>query len=95
MHDLVVSPFLGEYLVLRPGETRGVRISWERYNELCGAPTTPLWLAEVSRKAWNAEPGSVLVRRESELGYGKASYELNLGCNYRDAASRSCGLKQR
>lgn len=93
VHDLVVSPFLGEYLVLRPGEMRGARISGERYRELCSAPTAPLWLVEVSRKVWNAEPGSVLVRRESALGYGKASYELNLGCNY-DCEHCYLGLKK-
>jgi len=93
MHDLIVSPFLGEYLVLRPGDARGVKISGERYRELRDAPAVLPWLAEVSRKVWNAEPGVVLIRPESALGYGKASYELNLGCNY-DCEHCYLGLKK-
>jgi MoaA/NifB/PqqE/SkfB family radical SAM enzyme len=93
MHDLIVSPFLGEYLVVRPGAARGVKISGERYRELRDARTAPPWLADVSRKAWNADPGEVLTRPESALGYGKASYELNLGCNY-DCEHCYLGLKK-
>ena len=92
MHDLVASPFLGEYLILRPGHPRGVKISAERYRELRDTSTAPQWLTELSRKAWNTEPGAVLIRPESRLGYGKASYELNLGCNY-DCEHCYLGLK--
>lgn len=93
MHDLVVSPFLGEFLVLRPGHVRGVRISAAKYRELCGRTPGPSWLADASREAWNIEPGEVLIRPESALGYGKASYELNLGCNY-DCEHCYLGLKK-
>jgi MoaA/NifB/PqqE/SkfB family radical SAM enzyme len=93
MHDLIVSPFLGEYLIVRPGHARGIRINKAIYNELCGAQSTPLWLTGLSRKAWNMEPGPVLIRPETALGYGKASYELNLGCNY-DCEHCYLGLKE-
>jgi MoaA/NifB/PqqE/SkfB family radical SAM enzyme len=93
VHDLLVSPFLGEYLILRPGDARGVKISGQRYKELSDISNAPSWLAEVSRRAWNTDPGVVLIRPESALGYGKASYELNLGCNY-DCEHCYLGLKK-
>jgi MoaA/NifB/PqqE/SkfB family radical SAM enzyme len=93
IHDLIVSPFLGDFLILRPGDARGVRISEEKYEELRDAPAAPAWLAAVSRKTWNADPGVVLLRPSSALGYGKASYELNLGCNY-DCEHCYLGLKK-
>ncbi len=93
MHDVIVSPFLGEYLVLRPGHVRGVKIPRERYRELIEARVTPAWLTDISRKAWHTEPGAILVRPELALGYGKATYELNLGCNY-DCEHCYLGLKK-
>jgi hypothetical protein len=93
VHDLLVSPFLGEYLILRPGDARGVKISQRRYKELSDTRNAPPWLAEVARQAWNTEPGAILVRPESTLSYGKASYELNLGCNY-DCEHCYLGLKK-
>ncbi|SRR5216683_3909658 len=82
MHDLVASPFLGKFLVLRPGYANGIKIPAERYRELAQAGAVPAWLTEISRKAWDADPGTLLIRPESALGYGRATYELNLGCNY-------------
>lgn len=93
MHDLVASPFLGEYLLLRPGDSRGVKISPDRYEELCRSHIVPSWLVDISRKVWGAEPGTLLARPVSALGYGKASYELNLGCNY-DCEHCYLGLKK-
>jgi organic radical activating enzyme len=92
VHDLIVSPFLKEYLIVRPGDARGVKISKAKYGEFHGA-TLPPWLDNLSRTAWKAEPGPVLIRPESALGYGKASYELNLGCNY-DCEHCYLGLKK-
>ncbi len=34
MHDLIASPFLGDYLVLRNGNSQGLRISQIKYLEL-------------------------------------------------------------
>src|SRR6267154_1035703 len=93
MHDLIASPFLSEYLLLRPGDSRGVKISFAKYKELCRSPIAPPWLADVSRRVWNTDPGEILIRSESELSYGKASYELNLGCNY-DCEHCYLGLKK-
>lgn len=93
MYALIASPFLGDYLLLRPGTTNGLRISARRHRELEGLSQTakpcPQWLVEAAERAW---PGkelagrpvneALLVRRDSPYGFGRASYELNLGCNY-------------
>ncbi|MDQ3763144.1 MAG: radical SAM protein [Actinomycetota bacterium] len=103
MHELIVSPFMGEYLVLRPGFPKGVKIPHRRYQELVQAAKAgtafPAWLADAARRAWSLETvgGSlnklVIVRAQTRYNYGRASYELNLGCNY---ACKHCylGLKE-
>jgi hypothetical protein len=68
-----------------------VRIGTARYTELGDAPpdaTVLSWLAEVARAGWRIDlaggldAGTVLVRPETAYGYARASYEVNLGCNY-------------
>lgn len=102
MHELIVSPFLGNYLVVRPGHRNGVKISYAKYKELAQAvssDTSSPWLAMVARRAWGPgvpdelPVGAILVRPESPFGYGRASYELNLGCNY-DCEHCYLGLKR-
>ncbi|MGY3682521.1 hypothetical protein ACVWXU_006144 [Streptomyces sp. TE33382] len=48
MYDLIVAPFLGDHLVLRPGSTKGMKIPAHRYIELQQAATAgsevPPWL---------------------------------------------------
>jgi hypothetical protein len=91
VYEIIVSPFLGSYILVRPGCRNGMKISHARYQELAQAvpdDISPAWLVAVARRAWHLdisdEPmsGRILVRPESSLGYGRASYELNLGCNY-------------
>lgn len=102
MHDLIASPFLGDYLVTRPDSERGIKIPFRRYQEL--ALTSPVnlvpgWLADATLRAWNLDvtgrtiDGTLLVRTESAYGFGRASYELNLGCNY-DCEHCYLGLKK-
>lgn len=89
---LVASPFLAQYLLVQPGLAAGVRIPEVRYEELRAAGaegrSVPDWLADAAREAWGTElPSSpvsdvVLVRERSRYGYGKASWEINLGCDY-------------
>ncbi|CAH9416236.1 hypothetical protein SGL43_03259 [Streptomyces globisporus] len=89
---LVASPFLAQHLLLQPGRTVGVRIPGIRYEELRAAShegdPLPAWLADAARQAWGTElPDGpvgdfVLVRERSPYGYAKASWEINLGCDY-------------
>ncbi|MFD4509297.1 hypothetical protein [Streptomyces sp. NPDC058457] len=89
---LVASPFLAQYLLVQPGRAVGVRIPEVRYEELRAAGaegrSVPDWLADAAREAWGIELSSssvsdvVLVRERSRYGYGKASWEINLGCDY-------------
>lgn len=89
MHTLIASPFLDDHLVLRPGSTQGLRISEPRYEELASGSACPRWLVDAVSSRWpdldltdRRLDEAVLVRRTSPFGYGRASYELNLGCNY-------------
>jgi MoaA/NifB/PqqE/SkfB family radical SAM enzyme len=104
MPDLLAAPFLGQYLLLRPGSTDGVRLPRSQFDQLMQAAATggsyPLWLAKLAHQTWHLNlpdtalvDGRVLVREESTLGYGRASWEINLGCNY---ACSHCylGLKE-
>jgi hypothetical protein len=103
-HDLLAAPFLGQYLLLRPGSTAGVHLPAGYFGQLAQAAAAggsyPPWLAGLARQAWQLQlpetapvNGRVLVREESPYGYGRASWEINLGCNY---ACSHCylGLKE-
>ncbi|MGW1995332.1 radical SAM protein [Embleya sp. NPDC001921] len=91
MYELIASQFLDGFLVLRPGDDRGVVVSEPKFQELesaaaCGG-NAPEWLEAVASQAWGVDVAgamcpSVMVRERSPYGYGRASYELNLGCNY-------------
>ncbi|MCQ8829878.1 radical SAM protein [Streptomyces malaysiensis] len=91
-HDLIVSPFLDEHLVLRPGDSRGVKVRAHHYLELrqvatAGAPV-PEWLRKAARQRWGLDldgrPAgeALLIRDPAPYGHGRASYELNNGCNW-------------
>lgn len=101
-HELIVSPFLGSHLVVRPGQRNAIKIPQARYAQLRAAGTgesSPGWLADAARRAWGIDIGGrplrdcVIVRALSPLGYGRASYELNMGCNY-DCKHCYLGLKE-
>lgn len=93
-YDLISSPFLNEYVVLRPGHDSGVQIPLARYLELSNAASTggdpPQWLVNVARTAWALDltaadrplRDTVLVRAPSPYGMARASWEINLGCDY-------------
>lgn len=103
MHQLIASPFLEDYLVLRPGSILGIKIPQPRYAQLCQAAAgeeCPEWLVDAVRRRWDdvdltGKPLTevVLVREPSSYGYGRASYEVNLGCNY-DCEHCYLGLKK-
>ncbi|MFH8885807.1 radical SAM protein [Streptomyces californicus] len=89
---LVASPFLAQHLLLQPGRAAGVSLPESRYEELRTASAeggpVPAWLVDAAQQAWGTTlPASplgyvVLVRERSPYGYAKASWEINLGCDY-------------
>ena len=90
-HQLIASPYPEGHVVVRPGYDGAVRTGAAQYAELRDAPpdaALPPWLAEAARAGWGIDladhvtAGTVLVRPETTYGYARASYELNLGCNY-------------
>jgi molybdenum cofactor biosynthesis enzyme MoaA len=90
-HQLIASPYPEGHVVVRPGRDGAIRIGTTRYAELRDAPAgmpVPAWLANSARSGWGMDIAGrtcrdvVLVRPESPYGYARASYELNLGCNY-------------
>ncbi|MET8697801.1 radical SAM protein [Kitasatospora sp. NPDC004723] len=101
MHDLIASPFLEGHVAVRPGRHEGLRLGVGRYRELLDAPpqaTVPGWLVKAARSAWGVAldgrqlDGTVLVRQPTALGYGRASWEINKGCDY-DCEHCYLGLK--
>ena len=90
-YQLIASPYPEGHLVVTPGREGGIKIGASRYAELRdAAPAAPVpdWLTAAARAAWNldvtaqATGNTVMVRPETEYGYARASYEVNLGCNY-------------
>ena len=90
-HQLIASPYPEGHVVVRPGCDGAVRIGAARYAELRDAPPdapVPGWLTEPVRAGWGTDltgrliGDTILVRPETAYGYARASYELNLGCNY-------------
>jgi MoaA/NifB/PqqE/SkfB family radical SAM enzyme len=90
-YDLISSPFLDHHLVLRPGNTSGVKIPARHYTELRSlAPedSVPEWLRDVARRRWEVDLDdrrvgeALLIREPSPYGHGRASYEVNNGCNW-------------
>jgi len=92
MHELIAAPFLNDHLLLRPGNSSGVKIRTHHYLELRQAvtadDTVPEWLRKVAHRRWGLDldgrPASeaLLIREPSPYGHGRASYEVNNGCNW-------------
>ncbi|MFJ5265908.1 radical SAM protein [Streptomyces sp. NPDC088387] len=93
MHSLIASPFLDQHVLVRPGSRGGALLPEARYDELRaldpGEPAPP-WLVEAIGGQWAELDVAdqflgefLLVRQPSTWGYGKASWEINLGCNYK------------
>ncbi|WKU46710.1 radical SAM protein [Streptomyces sp. VNUA116] len=92
MHELIASPFLDGYLALRPGRQAGLRLPEHKYQELQAVVRAdalpPAWFAEEARKIWGLDirdrsaRSTLLVREPSDYGFSRASWEINLGCNF-------------
>lgn len=103
MYELIAAPYLENSLLVRPGSPKAVKLPFVEYSWLMQAADTnvrvPTWLVNVAQRTWGVRLNgrrvheAVTVRLPSSLGYGRASYELNLGCNY-DCDHCYLGLKQ-
>ena len=93
MQALIASPYMDCFLLARPGHRNGARIPEHNYDELASAVVKghepPTWLLETVTRAWpdldiadQPVARTVLIRRRTPYGFARASYELNLGCNY-------------
>ncbi|MCD9903152.1 radical SAM protein [Streptomyces sp. MT29] len=93
MHQLIASPYNGTFLIARPGSKGGMRIPRTLYEELAATAEgssnpLPAWLLDQARTAWGLDLAdavmrdTVLVRSGTGLGYGRATYEINKGCNF-------------
>ncbi|MEV7233131.1 radical SAM protein [Streptomyces sp. NPDC051020] len=101
-HALIASPFLDGHLLLKPGARAGARISADHYEGLRQAATDgeslPTWALQTAADVWGLDlggrpaQGTVLVREPSPYGYCRASWEINLGCNF---GCKHCYLGER
>ena len=91
IHQLIVSPYPDGHLVVSPGREGGIKIGVNKYAELRDAAfivPVPDWLAATARAQWGldvagqASGDTIMVRPDTKYGYARASYELNLGCNF-------------
>ncbi|OQR59956.1 radical SAM protein [Streptomyces maremycinicus] len=88
----MASPFLDKFLLLKPGQAAGVRIPEARFEELRLAAAedrpAPAWARDAATQAWamtlprTGLRSLLLVRPRSSYGYARASWEINLGCDY-------------
>ncbi|WP_435208275.1 radical SAM protein [Streptomyces sp. bgisy034] len=92
MHDLITSPFQGDHLVLRPGSPKGLKIPRVKFVQLkaavSGGEAIPAWLADAVNRSWGIDltgrcaAGTVLVREPGPYEFSRATWEINLGCDY-------------
>ncbi|GAA2091036.1 hypothetical protein GCM10009759_15240 [Kitasatospora saccharophila] len=93
MHELIASRFLDDYLVVHPGSTAGIKVPLRQYTDLeratAAGEATPPWLVKAARQRWAMDLTPVrplrdylLVRAAADPQYSRASWEINLGCNY-------------
>ncbi len=88
---LIASPSPDGHVIVSPGFEGGIKIGVNKYAELRDAVATvpvPGWLSTAALAQWSVDVtdrfvgDTVLVRPDTAYGYARASYELNLGCNY-------------
>lgn len=104
MHQLIASRFLEDQLIVHPGSTAGVKVPLREFTDLerttnSGEPA-PAWLIKAARKRWGLDLAPtrpardyLLIRSKAEPQYSRASWEINLGCNY-DCEHCYLGLKK-
>jgi MoaA/NifB/PqqE/SkfB family radical SAM enzyme len=102
VHQIIVTPFQDSFLLLCPGNRQGLKIPASKYdqlNSLTSDASCPEWLARIVLRTWNVDiagqafADAAAIREPSSHQYSRASYELNLGCNY-DCKHCYLGLKE-
>ncbi|MFJ8231588.1 radical SAM protein [Streptomyces sp. NPDC094448] len=102
MHQLIAAQQGPRYIVARPGAPGGVLIPAAQFHTLKSAAESrapvPAWLCDKAEAAWGLDIGgqatveTVLIRPVSMLGYSRATWEINKGCNFN---CEHCYLAQR
>ncbi|RPF30296.1 MoaA/NifB/PqqE/SkfB family radical SAM enzyme [Streptomyces sp. TLI_185] len=90
MHELVATPLGERRLVLRQGSAKALQLPKARFEELrTSVPhTVPQWLADAVRAQWKLDltgrrvDDVVLVREAGPYEFSRATWEINLGCDY-------------
>ncbi|WP_327722278.1 radical SAM protein [Streptomyces sp. NBC_00490] len=90
MHELIATPFGNRHLILRPGSPKALQLPAARFEELRapGAVLVPAWLADAVRTQWDLNltgrhvADVVLLREAGPYAFSRATWELNLGCDY-------------
>ncbi|MBO4259654.1 radical SAM protein [Streptomyces griseorubiginosus] len=92
MHQLVATPFGGRRLVLRPGSAKAIHLPHTTFDELCtlaaASSVVPGWLVDAAHAQWQMELGGrlidevVLIRQAGPYAFSRATWEINLGCDY-------------
>ncbi|MCY0938527.1 radical SAM protein [Streptomyces sp. H34-S4] len=92
MHELIASPYEDEHLLLRPGSARALKIPYAKYTQLLRAAAdgeeAPAWLVAAVKSAWGSDltgrpvAGTVLVRAPGRFRHSRATWEINLGCDF-------------
>ncbi|SPE57398.1 molybdenum cofactor biosynthesis protein A [Streptomyces netropsis] len=92
MHSVIASPQEAKYVIVRPGARAGMQIPSTHYREFADAVdaalAAPSWLVEAAQQAWGLNLASersdraVLVRPVTTLAFSRATWEINLGCNF-------------
>jgi MoaA/NifB/PqqE/SkfB family radical SAM enzyme len=104
MHQAIVSPQEEQFMAVRPGHRAGMSLPYALYDELLDASdhglTVPAWFVDAARTQWSIElagrrvDDALIVRRPptTPVTYSRATYEINLGCNF---ACEHCYLPDR
>ncbi|MGW2725111.1 radical SAM protein [Streptomyces sp. NPDC001492] len=92
MHSLIATGFKADHLVLRTGSAKAVKIPAGKFEQLHAAvadgDAVPGWLVDAARRAWGldlaGQPAAavVLVRAPGPYEISRATWEINLGCDY-------------
>lgn len=91
-HELIASPFKDTHLVLRPGSPKAIKLPSVKFAELQTAvdadDVIPKWLVDAVTRSWGIDltdrtaQRTVLIREPGPYEFSRATYELNLGCDF-------------